>query len=535
MKNFYLFLLLAIFLNACNLSSKKNTELIKLFPVQVNEKWGYVDTKGALVIPVQFQEADIFSEGLARVGIEKDSVMYYGFINDKGELIIAPQYKDVTCFSEKIAWAVKAKGHPIAIDNTGKELFTMIDAEYVSSFSEGYASFSKVNSKGESKWGFCDKKGEVVIFPTFEKAHDFSEGLAVVSDISNKYGYIDMKGNMIIPYQFDKATDFQDGIASVRLGDKWGLIDKKGKIILNPQFDYLKIIDDNFIICKISDQIGFCDKTGKIIINPQFDDINYKNQFDKKQLFAIKQDKKWGYVNKSGEIKIKPQFEKAGMFQDDIAPVVFNGKVGLINEKGEYIVNPRYDSLTLNKNATLRTQFFNPTNLVNLIDLTNHKGISLDASFFDIMKKYHLVESDFSKYSNLTEINDEMKLSSDYLMQYYIIGSPYREYRQGYYYTWTEYEFSPDRKIDGILCSIGLFSNAKGRGDDILSEIEKNLNTYELVDKSTSDKIIKIFNSSEQSVLIVLYNETKDIQVMGIYFGNKDFVEKYYKVHKDLK
>lgn len=528
MKKYFLFLMVALLFNACNLFNKKNQETIKLFPIMIDDKWGYIDTKGIIVIPAQFQEADLFADGLARVGVEKDSVVWYGFINDKGDLVIPCKYKDATSFSEEIAWVVKPKGHPVAIDKSGKELFTLKDAEYVTSFKEGLAAYSQINSHGDPKWGFCDKKGKTAVFPTYKSVENFSEGLALVSDTNDKFGYIDIKGNMVIPYQFDIATNFQKGMATICLGDKWGIIDKKGKIILNPQFDYLKIIEKNLIVCKIGDQFGFCDKEGKMLVNPQYDRIAFNNDYENISLFAICQNKKWGFVNKSGEIKIQPQFENAGVFQNGIAPVIFNGKVGFIDEKGSYVVNPRYDSVNVFKNTILRTQFFDPQIVVNLIDLINHKGIAIDASFSDIMTKFNMDESDFSKYSQVTEIEGESKSSLDYLLQYCVLGSPYKKYQQGYYYTWTEYEFNPSRKIDGIACFLQLINNAKDRVEDVLSEIENILGTYETEDRSTPDKTIKIYSSPKQSFFV--YSE-KDSQTILIFIGDSDLVETGYKIY----
>lgn len=528
MKKIYLFLMVALLFNACNLFNKKSQETIKFYPVKQGEKWGYIGDKGDFVISPQFKEADMFSDGLARVGIEKDSVIWYGFVDEKGKQTIPCEYKDATCFSEDIAWVVKPKGYPIAIDKEGKELFTMKDAEYVTPFREGMAAVAQINSEGDVKWGFCDKKGKMVILPTFKSVGYFSEGLALVSDTNGRFGYIDTKGNLTIPYQFDYASEFQNGMATFRLGGKWGIIDKKGKIILNPQFDYLGIIEKNLIVCEIGDQIGFCDREGKILVNPQFDHIAYDNDYKRSSLIAISQNDKWGYVNESGEIKIQPQFDKAGMFQNGVAPVVFSRKVGLINEKGSYVVNPKFDSINLIKCNFIRTQFFNPQTVVKLIDLINHKGITLDMSFSDIIAKYKMTESDFSKYSNTVSLGNESKYTLDYYLRYYVIGSPYKEYQRGFYFTWTDYEFDPSIKIEGIGCELMLSNNAEDRVDDVLSEIEKVLNKYELEDRSTPEKVMKIYSSPKQSILVY---RSKDSHTINISIGDSALMEETCKMY----
>ena len=52
------------------------------------EKWGFIDTSGALVIPHQFDSVHFFYEGYCVV--EKDDL--YGVINPKGEWVLRNNY-----------------------------------------------------------------------------------------------------------------------------------------------------------------------------------------------------------------------------------------------------------------------------------------------------------------------------------------------------------------------------------------------------------------------------------------------------------
>jgi hypothetical protein len=49
---------------------------------------------------------------------------------------------------------------------------------------------------------------------------------------NGKYGYIDKTGKIVIKPQFDKAYDFSEGLASISLNGKWGFIDNTGKIAI---------------------------------------------------------------------------------------------------------------------------------------------------------------------------------------------------------------------------------------------------------------------------------------------------------------
>ncbi|MBP93519.1 WG containing repeat-containing protein [Bizionia echini] len=61
-----------------------------LAPVSEGKNWGYIDTSGAVIIPFQYKDAEIFSEsGLAPVTTGKE----WGFINTKGDLVIPEDYE----------------------------------------------------------------------------------------------------------------------------------------------------------------------------------------------------------------------------------------------------------------------------------------------------------------------------------------------------------------------------------------------------------------------------------------------------------
>ena len=80
-----------------------------LAAVQNDDLWGYVNTKGEMVIPFQFTDAQRFYEGLAAVyvggyvGDEGPTGGGYGYINPSGELVIAPQFDFGEDFNHGIA------------------------------------------------------------------------------------------------------------------------------------------------------------------------------------------------------------------------------------------------------------------------------------------------------------------------------------------------------------------------------------------------------------------------------------------------
>lgn len=75
----------------------------------------------------------------------------------------------------------------------------------------------------DDKWGYRNKKGEIVIPLIFDYACDFSDGRARVGK-DDKWGFIDMNGNTVIPFIYDLAHDFSEGLAAVLMDGKYGFI-----------------------------------------------------------------------------------------------------------------------------------------------------------------------------------------------------------------------------------------------------------------------------------------------------------------------
>ena len=82
---------------------------------------------------------------------------------------------------------------------------------------------------------------------SFDFIDTFYEGLAVVA-LNEKYGFINKKSDIIIPIKYDLATHFNNGYAIVKFGNKYGAIDKKGNEIIKPNYyDYMTNFDINGI------------------------------------------------------------------------------------------------------------------------------------------------------------------------------------------------------------------------------------------------------------------------------------------------
>ena len=92
-----------------------------LYPIRVKGKWGYINRKGETVLQPQWDEADDFSDGMAKVGIMSGTEMHYGFVDQKGQWMVQPVYLNAGTFTEGFAY-VNKHGLYGYVDHYGKEV-----------------------------------------------------------------------------------------------------------------------------------------------------------------------------------------------------------------------------------------------------------------------------------------------------------------------------------------------------------------------------------------------------------------------------
>jgi hypothetical protein len=189
-----------------------------------------INKKGETQFKLQQEVYEVhgFSEGLAHFRTTDDK---YGYIDKTGKVVIAPQYDAVRPFRNGLsAVSVMEKGTGF-VNQTG-EIVIKPQFAFACDFSENKAAASK---EGDELIGFIDKNGKYIINPQFNFAGNFSEGMANVR-IGEKWGYINENGEILIKPQFDDAQPFKNGLAKFSFGEKWGLIDKTGKVIVGAKW-----------------------------------------------------------------------------------------------------------------------------------------------------------------------------------------------------------------------------------------------------------------------------------------------------------
>ena len=151
----------------------------------------------------------------------------YGYKDSNGKIIVKPIYNIASVFNKGLALVWTDKGGTI-INNKGEQL-TEFGGELGTIYEN--LEYNLIRHKVNGKWGFINRKGEVIIEYQYSSSKDFNEGLAPIK-INSKWGFIDSSNNLVISPQYDDVDLFYNGLAAIKINGKWGFIDKNGILIL---------------------------------------------------------------------------------------------------------------------------------------------------------------------------------------------------------------------------------------------------------------------------------------------------------------
>jgi tetratricopeptide (TPR) repeat protein len=197
--------------------------------------YGYLDRQGTEVIPMQYISANDFKDGLALVQIKE---LEFALIGLNGENLFIYNYANVK--------------------NLGNGLLPF-------------------QLEPNSKYGYIDIIGNIVIQPQYSVALPFNKERAVVNtsvDVSNKYGLIDKEGNFIIEPIYNDINNIGEDRVAVGIainpeepyiGSRYAIADVVNGDLLT-DFIYTNISNYNKGYLSVSDDRNtfFLDKNGKV-------------------------------------------------------------------------------------------------------------------------------------------------------------------------------------------------------------------------------------------------------------------------------
>lgn len=338
----------------------------------------------------------------------------YGIMDTNGKILIKPQFFDINNIGLGLI-AVKEypQGKWFIYNYEGKKK-TYNGYDEISYFTFD----SLANIKQNNLWGVIDINLKEIVKPQYEHIGLYRNGLASVV-FGDKYGYLDKLGNLKINPIFNvykefneplsDLTEFSNGFAVISKNGKFGFIDSDGKVSILPKFDYVRKFNSTF--CIVGNYISK---------NNDYDNKDKQLDFYKQLDFFL--------IDKNGKQIGEKKFCKIGRSKEGLIAAVEskykdngyvdeNTKIGFINTKGEWVIQPQYpQNRSINHRNGLYSFFFN--NGYAFVPKSKDAIGNLTYNFVDKSgvfisdEKYYEVSNTFQEFSNgmaVVSLSEEYK------------------------------------------------------------------------------------------------------------------------------
>ena len=231
-----------------------------------------------------------------------------------------------------LAWRILVATGMIAILFVGG----LITYEYLKKYkrdkARAYYSYrAKYSDNYEHEWHdgkvrLKSTKTGKYITPAFDNIYEgrASDTLTVFFT-ENKRGFLDVyAGKIVIPAQYERAWIFSEGLGAVVKGDKLGFINKSGELAIPLLFNW-------------KSQSG---EKGSFVFQN-----GYCTVFDSSG--------KHGMINKKGEWVIQAKYDHINNPENGYRIVFNDGKYGLLNDNLEMVFPLEYDKIALEKEGVI--------------------------------------------------------------------------------------------------------------------------------------------------------------------------------------
>lgn len=228
------------------------------FPVVKDKKLGYINTKGELCIPFEYEQASFVTA--SKIAVRKNGL--WGMVDTQGKEIIPFLYDVFISDAENPLIIVRKKTGEEnnlmgCIDHNG----TLIIPFQYEDISISGRDIISVKLPNQNYWNCLDLKGNKAFEMTKRSAYEFKEGFS----FNNDNWFINTKGNSLKKHpQITKGKSlFKDGLAVVENQDKkFGMINTKGELVIPFEYDYLDTPTNGLIHAELYGEKIYLDLTG---------------------------------------------------------------------------------------------------------------------------------------------------------------------------------------------------------------------------------------------------------------------------------
>ncbi|HRD38827.1 MAG TPA: WG repeat-containing protein [Bacteroidia bacterium] len=266
----------------------------QIYTVKLNNKYGALDIYGNYILQPRFDKLGDFKNGKAyyidnglygfitksgktfsaryqwisdfdenNIAIVKMNGLY-GLINDSDSLFLNARYELI--LKAEHSNFILVRNNKYGFYSSKNCFITDVDNEFkkelpVSYYTNGLA-FKLIKNK---KQAIMDANGKVSIeFGMFDEVY-FAQNNLIRIKKKNKYGFTDRKLNIVIPCKYLEATDFKDSISIVKTKTETVLISTAGTEVFKTKGSLTRIFAHYFWV-EEEEQNLLIDNKGKVLI-----------------------------------------------------------------------------------------------------------------------------------------------------------------------------------------------------------------------------------------------------------------------------
>lgn len=309
-------------------------------------RYGYMDTTFRLAIEPHFVRAEPFHQGVAKVYINGK----YRFINTQGEYITRKSFPRVHTIQNglipvmrKGGWGVLTTGGRLVVPN--RYLSVSIHGKYIHAFRNRKLVVYHVDS------------GVLRTITGVNLASGFSDGVHRVV-IGKFSGYLNANGTWLAEPKYEIAGDFNNGAALVGNRKETFSISKGLDTLAVVPFRLRGEFNDNTV--KYARSVN-----GELrvsYLNVLFQDITSHHFEDGTDfsygLAAVRINGKWGMMDTTGKWVVQPVYEAIYSWDENHIKVSAANLKGLISYRGEIVIPLEFDDL----------EFCRPENVIRAVN-----------------------------------------------------------------------------------------------------------------------------------------------------------------------
>lgn len=384
---FFIFFALLVSFNLVSNPRQPFSDVLKpgaFTPFEENGKVGLKNEQGQIVIPAQYESIGWSNGEFSLIGNVTGyrSKGLWGLINTQNNKVTKAEYEDLSPGQGEIVVARKKLPGTVTVRSgcinlSGKQIIPFsYDGIRITSF----RAIVYTRNGSQFKHGLIDLENKVLIPLSFRNIYPLGSLRFGVENFNGKTAIFSEDGKQLSDFLIDSLSSFKKDYAIIYQNQQQGLIDRNGEIKLQPTFNAVKINEDGSVSTRLSNEWILLDGQNKPLRQTNADSIIVLG----KNLLKINAGAKCQLSNEGFKPVSTEWFSKVGDFTNGKASFFREGRCGLINMRGEILIKPLYNSLSVDRDAVI-AQLTSDKRFV-LLDST---GTSLTSHSYEIIQPFN--------------------------------------------------------------------------------------------------------------------------------------------------